>query len=154
MMNWIRKNPFGDEDPLEIMIGCVAAEAKEQGKELTGEDVALLRAEYYVVDPENDTKVDRSAELRYMALVKAVLEKEAASETGSKRFTNAIEWAGDQQYPYVVALAELCITGEDPGPRVRRGRLADQFFLLATGLAVVLAMFLIVTIVGILSEKR
>jgi hypothetical protein len=151
-MSWIRKYPFGNEDALEIMLEYVSREAEVRGHPLTSDETALLRSETF------DPNVDPNTESRLLELVESIVEREAA-EVGSdnykiRNFSNAIEWAGDMQYPYIVHLAEHVITGRPSTRSTRKGRIWGLIRLFATGFAIVLVMLLVVSVIGILSEKH
>lgn len=97
-----RKSPFRrDEDPKLLMIEEVARQGDRVGKPLTDAEKELLASSGQGMDTETD--------LRLRELIRGILKCEAETrewERDPRCFSASIEWAGDQEYPYVVQLAE------------------------------------------------
>jgi hypothetical protein len=145
-LSWIRKYPFGEEDALDIMLEFMDFEAQRNGLPLTEEEKQLLRSETPKVAPDQEP--------RLLGMVKAILEREMSSDQSpdykKRNFGNAIEWAGDISYPYVVQLAERASGRASVSTRSKLGYLVR---LVMTGLVIVFIMLLVVGIVGIVSDK-
>jgi hypothetical protein len=101
---WLSANPF-TTDPKMQMIAFLAEEANISGQPLTDWERRILAAE----NPDVDEKTER----RLKTLVEAVVarQKRSGLESDSHSFMNALPWAGDREYPYVVALAETEAAG-------------------------------------------
>ena len=124
-MSWIRRNPFTEEDPVQVMIDAVAVEAENQGSFLSAAEKELLAQERY------KSPVDPLQEERLKSLVNAVVlreinDAEINSDYRKRSFLNAIEWAGDLQYPYVVQLAERSMIEYQDSHGLRKERVFNK----------------------------
>ncbi len=113
----IRKSPFRpDEDPKLLMIEEVAREADGIGE-------SLAEAERKLLASEGTRDVGGKTDVRLRELVRGILRREAEIrewERNPRCFSAAVEWAGDQEYPYVVQLAEdvgKALQSESPASR-------------------------------------
>jgi hypothetical protein len=148
----IRKSPFGrHEDPIEHMVALLSKEAESGGTPLNEADKKILASEAMPARP-----VPEELRVRATRLIEQILEKEKAqlgdAEGDPKSFGRSLEWAGDPDYPNIVALAEEVVLSR----RARAGkplghgqaRLRNQVRLLIYGLLLVFLVILIVVIVG------
>lgn len=144
-MAWIRISPFGrDEDVAKFMISIVANEAAAEGIPLMDEERKSLREEQPKVTPEFDRRMRR--------LVGRIFkrEEESGESKNPRSFSGAIEWAGDQEYPYVVQICESEASRIFPFQPLRGWQRAKDLFLcIGCGLLVVLVMLAVVGILGI-----
>ena len=130
------------------MIQSVVIEAEKQGELLSNGDIELLNS-------SRPTNVSGESESRLLLWVGKIIERERLAGDfyeEDRTFSNAIEWAGDREYPYVVELAERYFC-ENPGLQPKGGLLKDKLYLLITGVVLVVLMFLVVAIVGFLTDK-
>ncbi|MCU1308256.1 MAG: hypothetical protein JWN45_2951 [Acidobacteriaceae bacterium] len=150
-MSLIRKYPFGDEDPVEVMVEEVAAEASRQGSSLTVEERALLASER-----PKKSSISTEADNRMAQFITAIIAREAEDQEinadyRKRSFSNAIEWAGDMQYPYVVELAEKAIFAYQAAhPQLRRRRIVRDTFSVFFAAVLLIVVF---SVVGVLISK-
>ena len=148
----IRKSPFSrHEDPIEHMVTLLSHEAEIAGTPLSEADKKVLATEATPTTP-----VPRELRARATRLIEQIVEKETAqlgdAEGDPKSFGRSLEWAGDPDYPNIVALTEEVVLSR----RARAGkpqsqgqaRLKNQVRLLVYGLLLVFLTILIVEIVG------
>jgi hypothetical protein len=114
MSAWIRKSPFTTIDPKREMIRLVSEQANLTGTPLSEFELAFLSS----ANPQ----VDETTERRLRDLVVGVIDNQRSSgqDRDPKSFVNAIEWAGDGEWPYVVAIAVAQITGNQDVEQVDR----------------------------------
>lgn len=148
-MGWIRKTPFSrDEDAAAHMISILGREAESQGQPLTQQEVKLLRKEF-----EPMKQLPGEFAQRTKKLIRGVLERERGSgeHANPRSFSSSLEWAGDQEYPYIVQLTEE-VSREiaPPIPLTGWARVKDKIQLVACGIALVLVMFVVVAILRLL----
>jgi hypothetical protein len=154
-MSWIRKSPFGrGEDPLKHMVSLLSQEADGSGIPLTDIEKNILASEYSIREP-----VSKELQEKAKQLIAQIFQRErgASKEESRKSFSSSIEWAGDQSYPNIVAIAEEVITGGGFGPMPPlRGRtwLKDRAQLVGCAILAVLFMFLIVAAVFFSSSRK
>jgi hypothetical protein len=153
-MSWIRKSPFGrGKDPLEHMLLALSREAEAAGVPLTDAEKKILAAEAVPERPvPNDLKE------RIKPLISAILQRERTADpaTNTIGFGDALEWV-EPDYPNIAALAEEVITSGGLGalPRLHGGRwFKDRAQLVGCGLALVVALTLIVMIFGLVFDRR
>jgi len=131
------------------MINFVADAAKQSGAPLTDDERSILAAENPDVAP--------ATEKRLRGLVAKVIaeQKQTGQENERKSFVNAIEWAGDGEYPYVVALAEAEITESQSIDRVIRREYPISPLLATIGclVLVLLAIGIVVLVVDKLIRR-
>jgi hypothetical protein len=153
-VSFFRKYPFASEDPLDIMLEKVEEQARQEGAPLTADEQRLLRAEY-----DRNVAVDSVREVRFRKLVSRILDAERSdaqisSDYRKRSFGNAIEWAGDRAYPYVVHLAEEDVRKwSDSHPEPLRAHVMDKLRLLGWALAVVLGMFTVIVLIAFLTNN-
>jgi hypothetical protein len=148
----IRKSPFGrHEDPIEHMVALLSKEAESGGTPLSEADKKILASEVTRARP-----VPEELRVRATKLIEQILEKEKAqlgdAEGDPKSFGRTLEWAGDPDYPNIVALTEEVVLSR----RARAGqphghgqaRLKNAARLLVYGLLLVFLVILVVVIVG------
>lgn len=100
-MSWIRKSPFADgNDPTEHMLALIAAEAERAGTPLSEAEKQMLLAHW---DPE--TIVPEEFRTKAKKLIDQTFNHEADPDNPLS-LGNSVEWAGDQNYPTIVALTE------------------------------------------------
>jgi len=152
-MTFIRRNPFRDVDPKMTMIDVVAAEAADEGHALSENERSWLAC-------ERPKELPPDARERLKGIIEKIIERERWSEearNNPRSFINAIEWAGDQEYPYVVELAEEVFC-DNPGPEAGlqspRTWLKDKAQLIVTALVLVAIMFAIVMVAGFVFHWR
>jgi hypothetical protein len=149
----IRKSPFGrHEDPAKHMVLLLSEEAEESGAPLSEEEKEVLAREAAPREP-----LPEELRQRVRRLIEQILERErgAATEAGPKSFLNSLEWAGDQDYPNIVALTEEVILGGGFGelpPVHGRAWIKDKALLIGFALAAVFLMMVVVVIVGFLHD--
>ncbi len=154
-MPWIRKSPFGrGEDPLANMVSSLDQEANASGTPLTENEKSILASEYSIREP-----IPEELHRKAKQLIAQILHRDAGAskEASTKSFRSSIEWAGDQAYPNIVALAEEVITGGGfgrmPAPRGRRW-LSDRAKLIGSAFLAVLFVLLIVAAVAFFSSRK
>jgi hypothetical protein len=106
-MKFIHRNPFGKEiDPLELMMGAVTAEADRIGEPLSQEEMDLLKSNW-----RKDRVVPEGLRVRAYMLARTILERErnVGQTTPSRSFGSAIGWAGFDEYPLIVEIAESVV---------------------------------------------
>jgi hypothetical protein len=148
----IRKSPFGrQEDPIEHVVTLLSKEAESGGAPLSQADMKILASE---VTP--DKPIPSELRARATKLIEQILDNEKAqlgdAEGDPKSFGRSLEWAGDPDYPNIVALTEEVVLSR----RARAGqpqgqgqaRLKSQARLLLYGLFLVFLVILIVVIRG------
>jgi hypothetical protein len=146
-MSWfIKRSPFGrDEDPLNHMVELLSVEAIKDGVPLSERDREILAN----VEPMPEILRQRTKEL-----VMRIYESESPDERerDPKCFGCALQWAGDGQYPNIVALAEevACDIARPSAPLHGWKRVKDKLQLLGCGLLLVLLMFAVVAVAGFL----
>lgn len=155
-MSWVRKDPFGcDEDPIRHMVVLLAVAAENAGIPITDDDKRILCKESRRGEPLPD-------ELREKAkkLIEQILKKdcESVATEDTKSFGNSLEWAGDRDYPNIVALTEEVIMS---GAYVRNlprlhgwAWVKERIQVVGFGLLIVLLMFLVIGIVTIVSRHK
>jgi len=114
------------------------------GKELSPQDLVVLGTENPIVDD--------ATEARLLDVTRDLIssQRQSGEDESPTSFTNGMEWAGDGEYPYVVALAEAAYTGRPiVRPRTRRVEglpvvlvLLMTFVLLIWGVVFLLKRFL------------
>ncbi len=154
-MRWIHKSPFGSgEDPVKFMVSLLSEEAVLSGISLSEAEERILASEFAPRLPIAEDLHERTKRLIAQILQR---ERETPQEERTKSFVSSIEWAGDQNYPNIVAIAEEVITGRGLGPMPPlRGRawLKDRTKLIACAFVAVLFIFLIVAAVTFFSSRK
>ena len=146
-MSWfVKRSPFGrDEDPLDHMVELLSAEAIKDGVPLTERDREILAS----AEPMPEILRQRAKEL-----ITRIYESESLDEweRDPKCFSCSLQWAGDREYPNIVALAEgvACDIARPSAPLYGWKRVKDKLQLLGCGLLLVLLMFAIVAVAGFL----
>jgi hypothetical protein len=134
-MSWFRNRPFANnEDAVKHMVFLVSEQAEKLGTPLSEEDRRLLLAGATppkVAEEESDEK--------FRKLIEQIFDSEVDDPMN---FSSAIQWAGADRYPKVVALAEEIITSRaEKRPRLR-GRRAIVDLVQLVGCAVVTVILL------------
>jgi|HubBroStandDraft_6_1064221.scaffolds.fasta_scaffold745816_1 hypothetical protein len=154
-MPWIHKSPFGrDEDPARYMVSLLSQEAVRSGIPLSEAEERILASEYVPSQP-----IDEDLHERTKRLIAQTLQRERETPAGedTKSFRSSIGWAGDQNYPNIVAVAEEVITGGGLGriPPLRgRAWLKDRTKLIGCAFVAVLVMFLVVAVVTFFFSRK
>lgn len=138
------KSPFGrDEDPIHHMVELLSKEAEKAGTPLTDLDKETLAEEC------SDTRA-MPDDLRWRAkeLIARIFEGELSDEfvRDPKCFSSSLQWAGDQSYPNIVALAEevYCDINPTAFHSLHGWEFAkDRMQLIGCGVLAVLLMFAI-----------
>jgi hypothetical protein len=143
-MGWFIRSPFGrDEDPTHHMVDLLSKEAERAGTPLTDLDKETLAEERSSVKPLPDDLRDRAKEL-----IARIFEAELSNEfvRGPKCFSSSLQWAGDLDYPNIVALAEEVYCDINPtASHSLHGWefVKDRMQLIGCGVLAVLLMFAI-----------
>lgn len=145
-MFWARKSPFTpNEDAAEHMVALLARHAELAGSPLNDEEKKLLREDAL------EHPLTEAQRQRFLDLIQQLLERELKGEGAAdpRSFGNSVEWAGDPEYPNVVALAEDVIVARRQAEtlRVRMSReLKDLAHLVGCAL---MTVFLFAVVVGL-----
>lgn len=144
-MNWIRRSPFADgNDPAMHMVALIAAEAERAGTPLNEPEKQMLLAHW---DPK--AIVPENFRTKAKKLIEQTFNYEADPDNPLS-LGNSAEWAGDGNYPTIVALT-VEVMGErgEKLPRLRgRRAMIDLAQLVGCGFASVILLALFVAIVG------
>jgi hypothetical protein len=138
---WSSNSPFANgEDAAKHMVALVSAQAEKVGAPLSEEERRLLLAEAtppQIAEAESDEK--------FRKLIEQTFDSEVDDPMN---FSSAIQWAGAERYPKVVALAEDIITSSgEKRPRLRgRRAIIDLVQLVGCGLVTVILMMLVVAL--------
>lgn len=125
------------------MISIVANEAAAEGVPLTDKERKYLREERPDVTLEFDRRMRRLVEKIFKR------DKESGESKNPRSFSGAIEWAGDQEYPYVVQICESEASRLFPYRPLRGWQgVKDLVLCICSGLLIVLLML---AVVGVLS---
>jgi hypothetical protein len=139
-----RKYLFGrDENPVAHMVSLLSQEAKRSGIPLNEEEKNLLGQDA----PEHPL----TGELRekFSRLIGQLLDREQSDGAAAdpRSFGNSVEWAGDPEYPNIVAIAEEVISSRRPAEsfaiRIRR-EMKDLTHLVGCAFAIVIVLGVIV----------
>ncbi len=152
----IRKSPFDrHEDPIKHMVALLAEEATNAGSPFSEEEQKILGRE--VIPGESIPEEFRQ---KTKKLIEQILkrEQEAEASKDAKNFGNTLEWAGDPDYPNIVALTEevICEGRSHEGlPQLHGWRWSkDRLRLIGCAFSFVLFMFLVVIVFGLIIERR
>lgn len=143
-MKIIKRNPF-EAEPKKAMIEDVVSEADLSGEPLSNHELTILATE----NPEVDDRTE--ARLRHLVAKVIRRQKESGQAEHLKSFVNAVEWAGDGEYPYVVALAEAEITGSVTVDRIVRRDISKPWVYLGY-VGVIILVLVLVLVVWVLRE--
>jgi hypothetical protein len=143
-MPWIHKSPFAShEDPVEHMVVLLSREAENAGTPFSAEEKKSLRSER-----ASGESVPEELRQKSRKLIEQLLKKEQtrAANKDPKSFDSCLQWAGDREYPNIVALTEEVMMSGGFGVLPLHGRrlAKDRMQLVGCALSVVLFMFLIV----------
>jgi hypothetical protein len=136
------------------MVSLLSQEAVRSGIPLTEAEERILVAEFVPGLPITEDFHERTKRLIGQILQR---ERETPLEERTKSFVSSIEWAGDQNYPNIVAIAEEVITGGGLGPMPPlRGRawLKDRTKLIGCAFFAVLCLMLIILAVSYFSRGK
>jgi hypothetical protein len=157
-MNGSRNSPFSSaEEAAKNMVDLLAQEGEKAGTPLTDQEKETL------LQSSSDSlySLSISEELRRKtkALITRIFQAESPEEfdRGPRSFSDSMLWAGDKAYPNVVALAEEVSRGigEMQYPPLRGWSWGkDRVQVVGCGCLVVLAMFVMVTIAGIVNHWK
>jgi len=140
----IRKSPFAKhEDPVEHMMLLLSKEAEDAGTPFSTDEKKILRSERTTGESVPEELREKSTKLIAQLLRK---EQTRDADNDPKRFNSSLEWAGDGEYPNIVALTEEVIMSGGFGGLPQHGRrlVKDQMYLVGCALFVVLLMALLV----------
>jgi hypothetical protein len=157
-MSQDQNSPFSSpEEAAKNMVELLAQEGEKAGTPLTDREKELL------LQTRSDSlySLSDSEELRQKAkaLISRIFEAESPEEfdRGPRSFSDSMLWAGDAAHPNIVALAEeVCRDIRKMGyPPLRGWKWAkDHMQLVGCGCLVVLAMFVMITIAGIVNHWK
>ena|SRR5258708_6672455 len=153
-MSWIRKSPFAShEDPVEHMVALLSKEAENAGTPFSADEKKILRSERASGEPVPEELRQKSRKL-----IQQLLKKEQTREADKdpKSFDSSLEWAGDGEYPNIVALTEEVVMSGGFGRLPLHGRrlAKDRAQLVGCALSVVLFMFLIVAAFSVFFHRK
>jgi hypothetical protein len=153
-MSWIRKSPFArHEDPVEHMVALLSKEAENAGTPFSADEKKILRSER-----ASGESVPEELRQKSRKLIEQLLTKEQTIEADKdpKSFDNSLEWAGDREYPNIVALTEEVVMSGGFGVLPLHGRrlAKDRMQLVGCALSVVLFMFLIVVAFSVFFHRK
>jgi hypothetical protein len=146
-MSWfIKRSPFGrDEDPVDHMVELLSVEAEKYGIPLTERDREILA---------NSEPMPETLQQQAKELITRIYECESLDEweRDPKCFSCSLQWAGDREYPNIVALSEevACDIARPSAPLHGWKRVKDKLQLAGCGLLLVLLMCAIVAVAGFL----
>ncbi len=156
LMFGIRKSPFDrHEDPVEHMVALLSEEAANVRTPFSEEEKKILGRE--VIRGES---IPEGFRQKAKKLIEQILkrEQEAEASKDAKNFGNTLEWAGDPDYPNIVALTEEVVTegrSREGLPRLHGGRWSkDRLQLIGCAFSVVLFMCLAVAVFGLIFAHR
>jgi hypothetical protein len=141
-MSWIRNSPFDrHEDPVKHMLELLSEEAYRAGTPFSDSEKKML-----VSQASRRQPLPEDLKQKAKALIEEILKEEQISEPENpKNFGNSLEWAGDGQYPNIVALTEDVVCDRADAPARLHGRrwVKDRIQLLGCAFLFVLFMMLI-----------
>jgi len=149
-MGWFfHKSPFAsEEDAAAHMVALVAAQAEKAGTPLSAEDRGLLLDDAM---PENAASEELDAKVR--RLIEQTFDSEIEPDD-PKNLGNSLGWAGDGQYPRIVALTEDVIRlRSEKSPRGRKW-VIDRIQLVGCGVVAVVLLMLCAALFGWLFEHK
>jgi hypothetical protein len=152
-MSWIRKSPFAShEEPVEHMVALLSKEAENAGTPFSADEKKILRSE------TSGESVPEELRQKSRKLIEQLLKKEQTREADKdpKSFDSSLQWAGDREYPNIVALTEEVIMSGGFGVLPLHGRrlAKDRMQLVGCALSVVLFMFLIVAAFSVFFQGK
>jgi hypothetical protein len=155
-MNWFRSSPFSsDEGAAAHMVALVAAQAEKAGTPLSDEERRILLDDAIPVDvmPANVSSEEFDARVR--KLIEETFDGEVEPDD-PKNLGNSLQWAGDRQYPRIVALTEGVIRSRRERFARGKGRrwIVDRIQLVGCGVVAVILMMLFAALVGRLFEHK
>ena len=155
-MIWIRKSPFTrHEDPIYHMVELLSKEAQAGGTPFSEDEKSILARE---VVPGG--LIPEELQVKAKKLIEQLLEKEERSGEPSdpKSFGNSLEWAGDPDYPNIVALTEQVVCSGATTKNLPRlhgwSWIKDRVGLIGCAISIVLVMFLVVVIASIVFRSK
>jgi hypothetical protein len=140
-MSWIRKSPFTDGiDPTAHMVALLAAYAEKAGTPLSEGERKLL-----IEGAPPPGIVGEESNEKFRKLIEQAFDDELNPDDPMS-LSNSLQWAGDDQYPRIVALAEKVVRSRsEKFPQLRGRRLmVDRLYLVGCGFAAVVFMMVIV----------
>jgi hypothetical protein len=142
-MGWFfHKSPFAsEEDAAAHMVALVAAQAEKAGTPLSDEERGMLLDDAM----PGDAMPGNAASEELDAKVKRLIEQTLG---------NSVGWAGDRQYPRIVALTEDVIRSRSEKFPRRRKWVIDRIQLVGCGVVTVVLLMLFAALLGWLFEHK
>jgi hypothetical protein len=150
-MSWFRNSPFaGSDEAVAHMLALLVAQAEKAGMPLSEGERKLLLEEATppkIVGEESDEK--------FRKLIERTFDDEVDPDDPMS-LSNSLQWAGDDQYPKIVALAEEVVRSRSEKFPQLRGRrfMIDRLQLIGCGFATVVLMMLVVVFFSWLFERK
>ena len=154
-MGWFfHKSPFaGEEDAAAHMVALVAAEAEKSGTPLSDEEWGLLLDDAISGDAMPETAASEELDAKVRRLIEQRFDSEIEPDD-PKNLGNSLGWAGDGQYPRIVALTEDVIRlRSEKSPRGRKW-VIDRIQLVGCGVVAVVLLMLCAALFGWLFEHK
>ncbi|MFZ0320740.1 MAG: hypothetical protein WAL56_16565 [Candidatus Sulfotelmatobacter sp.] len=129
------------------MVALVAAQAEKAGAPLNDEERTMLLNDAIPGDAMPGNLVLEELDARVRKLIEQTFDGEIEPDD-PKNLGNSLQWAGDGQYPKIVALTEDVIRARGEKFTRLRGRrwVVDRIQLVGCGVVVVIVMMLVVVL--------
>jgi hypothetical protein len=152
-MTWTRKSPFtSNADPVEHMVELLSNERANVGTPFNADEKQVLRRKASNVEP-----VPEELRRKSKAVIEQLLKRKQTAETNNdpKSFNNSLEWAGESDYPNIVALTEAVVMSGTGILRLHgRGWVKDKIQVIGCALIIVLFMLLLVVGFSLILRRK
>ncbi len=150
-MSWFRNSPFANsDDAAKHMVALVAAQAEKAGPPLSEEEQRLL------LEGATPPKIaEEELNEKFRKLIEQTFDYEVNPDDPMS-LSSAVQWAGADRYPKIVALAEeVIISRGEKHPRLRgRRQIIDLIQLVGCAVVAVILMSLVVALLsGLFGHK-
>jgi hypothetical protein len=155
-MSWFQNSPFAsDEDAAAHMVALVAAQAEKSGTPLSDEERRMLLDDAIPADAMPRNVASEELDARVRRLIEQTFDGENDPDD-PKTLGNSLQWAGDRQYPRIVALTEDVIRSRRERFTRGKGRrwIVDRIQLVGCGVVAVILMMLFAAFLGWLFEHK
>ena len=149
-MSWFQKSPSAsDEDAAAHMVALVAAQAEKARAPLSDEERRMLLNEAIPGNAMPGNAASEELDARVRKLIEQTFDAEIEPDD-PKNLGNSVQWAGDGQYPKIVALTEDIIRSRSEKFTRLRGRrwVIDRIQLVGCGVVAVIFLMLFSALVG------